>query len=605
MEDSLKRSSPVRTLSVPAKVAAAGGIDEWNSKNPSISKLSAMLDEMCKATTVDEAIQEVFAINGLSAYGASHMLWSYMYMRTLAAKNPNLYYQALLTEPRALLPIVYTPTVGEACQKFGLMPLGERGCFVSISQKGNVKAVLAEYAERYLPKAPADRGHPYECDCIVFSDGGRILGLGDLGVFGMGIPMGKLDLYTVCGGLDPSRTMPLIIDAGIDDWNSAGIPLRSNDLYFGSTSHRVMHKSPAGTNVNSAYYGGDSIIRELFGAARELFGKGCLLQFEDFDSNDAFPLLEEYRHENLTYNDDIQGTAAVTVAGIMGALKIRDPGASIKAGLSKMRFLFFGAGSANLGTIGLLREAGVPADSIICTNSRGVIWVSADGSEGNYRNDDQKAVAVTGKPQWPDIKDLVTVINNFKPDCLVGAVGRAPDAFTKDVIDAMCASAAELGVRPIVFALSNPKTQAEITAEKAYDYSDGKVIYGSGTAFPPHKVGDKIRDPGQVNNFFIFPGVSFGAVACQAKCIPESLFLIAAEAVADSLDEEDVAKESVVPNQSRIREVSLNVAAAICVAAEKMGIAQNPIKCDPGETVQTELKKRMWVPPPTDSSARL
>ena len=282
-----------------------------------------MLTGMCKATTVPEAINEVHALSSLG-----HDLWTYAYMRIsvlnkqmffvfllhkkgrktcgtrshvglsgsgkLYDRSPDLYYATIAAEPAKLLPAVYTPTVGEACQKFGKMPLYRRGCYLCISDRGHFKEVLREYAESELEK---DEKGNYLCDCIVFSDGGRILGLGDLGTWGMGIPIGKLDLYTVCAGFDPSKTIPLIIDAGCSgpEGNTDRLVIRDSPQYTGMRQARTTHKSAQGTLVNSAYYGENNVIEEFMKAATELFGQRCLLQFEDFNSNDAFPLLAECR----------------------------------------------------------------------------------------------------------------------------------------------------------------------------------------------------------------------------------------------------------------------------------------------------------------------
>eukprot|EP00747_Dinoflagellata_sp_TGD_P219509 gnl/TRDRNA2_/TRDRNA2_91613_c1_seq1.p1 gnl/TRDRNA2_/TRDRNA2_91613_c1~~gnl/TRDRNA2_/TRDRNA2_91613_c1_seq1.p1 ORF type:complete len:456 (+),score=109.40 gnl/TRDRNA2_/TRDRNA2_91613_c1_seq1:56-1369(+) len=416
----------------------------------------------------------------------------------------------------------------------------------------------------------------------------------------MGIPLGKLDLYTVCGGFDPKRTIPVIIDAGCSgaEGNSAGLVIRDHQLYTGLKQDRVKHKSAAGTDVNTAYYGPDSFIGEFMSAATELFGKGCLLQFEDFNSNDAFPLLAEYRNKFLSYNDDIQGTAAVAVAAVLGGVKIQKPNASDLIGEARsMRFLFHGAGSANLGSATLLmNEAGVPATSVFCTNSKGLLWKSEDGSEGSFRNDEQKACAQVGKPSCGT--DLVSIINHVKPDALIGAVGRDPGCFTKEVIDAMLAVQAAKpggGMRPLVFALSNPKTQAEITAKQCYDFSGGKAIFGSGTRFDKEMVNGKAREPGQVNNFLIFPGMSFGTMCCQCSTIPERLFMVAAEAVANALDANDIDRESVVPNAARCREVGLAVATAVVLESQKLGLAGKELGANK-EAVKAELMRRRWAP---------
>jgi len=583
--------SASRQLSLPKCVVAAGGIEKWNEHSDLVQMLK-VLDGACTAKTVEEALREV---KGIMSFG--HNLWAYAYLRTLYNKNDNLYYKVLLADPNLLLPVCYTPTVGEACQKFGKLPMFPRGCYVSLADRGNAKAVLKEYAEAMLPKKESGE---YDCQCIVFSDGGRILGLGDLGSWGMGIPIGKLDLYTVCGGFDPNRTIPVIIDAGCTgrEGNTANLVIRDHELYTGWKQDRVKHKSEAGTQVNTAFFGPDSFINEFMSAAKELFGKGCLLQFEDFNSNDAFPLLAEYREKFLCYNDDIQGTAAVAVAGILGGIKIQMPTCADLGGEArKMRFLFHGAGSANIGAATLLRdEGGVPVDAVFCTNSRGLIWKSEDGKEGSFRNDEQKSVAVTGKPSCGT--DLVSIINHLKPDALIGAVGVVPGCFTKEVIDAMLTVQANKpngGMRPLVMALSNPKTQAEMTAKQCYDFSDGKCIFGSGTRFEPEMVNGKMLVPGQVNNFLIFPGMSFGAMCSECSTIPERLFMVAAEAVAHSLDEKDIEAESVVPNPNRIREVGEAVSVAVVLEAQKMGLTGKMLGATKDE-VDAELKKMSWRP---------
>ena len=313
----------------------AGSIAKWNQADPQRAHLLKMLDAACTATTVAQALVEVQSIMELG-----HNLWAYAYMRMLYSKRPDVYYGLLMAKAEKLLPVVYTPAVGEACQKFGKMPLYERGCYVCISDRGRIRATLEGYAEKYMRRdAPTGK---FVCDCMVFSDGGRILGLGDLGAWGMGIPIGKLDLYTVCAGVDPSATIPVILDAGCSDasGNTDRLVVREHAAYTGYKAARVTHESEAGTVVNTAYYGDDNLIDEFMAAATALFvttrGGKPLLQFEDFNSNDAFPLLATYRDKYLSYNDDIQGTAAVAVAGLLGALKIRSaPGTDLRAELKR------------------------------------------------------------------------------------------------------------------------------------------------------------------------------------------------------------------------------------------------------------------------------
>lgn len=580
-----------RHLSLPKSVVKRG-VETWNSQ-AAVRGILQILDSACQATTVSEALDEV---RGFTSLG--HMIWAYAYLRMLYHKDSRLFYRTVLAEPSFLMPIVYTPTVGEACQKFGQLPLLPRGCYVSLADRGNLKAVLKEYADAMLPKD--QHGQP-QCQCIVFSDGGRILGLGDLGVWGMGIPIGKLDLYTVCAGFDPAKTIPVMIDVGCSDasGNAAKLTIRDHILYHGLKDNRQKHTSKAGTEVNSVYYGPDSFIGEFMSAARELFGRNCLLQFEDFNSNDAFPLLEEYRNKFLTYNDDIQGTASIIVAAVLGGIKLQKPECTtLLKELQGMKVLFHGAGSANLGGAQLLSaEVHMPPGAVVVTNSRGVIWKSDDGSKGTFRNDEQKAVALTGEPKGYDNTDLVSIIKHHKPDVLIGAVGKAPGCFTEEVVKAMLGVQAAKATpgRPIIFALSNPMSQAEITAEDCYKFSQGKAIFGSGTRFPPVEVQGMTRVPGQVNNFFIFPGMSFGAVCCEATTITDHLFMEAAEAVANSLDKVDIEADSVLPNTARIREVGENVAATVVLACQKAGLAQKVLGSSYAE-VSEQLATIRWDP---------
>jgi len=576
-----------RSLSLANSVREAGGINAWNTMLPETEALWGMLDETCKAHSVPEALAD---LRGMMAIG--HNIWAYMYMRVLYKKNLNVFFGCLLAEPAMLMPVVYTPTVGEACQKFGLMPFHTRGCYVGINQRGNIKNVLLDYAKAHLQQ---QTDGTYGCDCIVFSDGGRILGLGDLGAWGMGIPIGKLDLYTTCAGVDPYRTVPVIIDAGIYDanGNTAKLEIRDNKRYTGIKQDRVTMKSEAGTVVNSAYYGEGNMIEEFMTAACEVFGRNVLLQFEDFNSNDAFPLLDIYRTKFCSYNDDIQGTAAICVAGILGSIKIKNPSVEDLIGLlPREKVLFHGSGSANLGAAALLVQGGTQLSNIAMTNSRGLMWKSADGSEGTFRNDEQKEFAECPKPAYPH-KELIDIVSNYKPSVLVGATGRTPNCFDKTLVETMVDINA--GVRPVIFALSNPKSQAEITSEDCYGWSNGAAIFGSGTKFPAIKVNGVVHNPGMVNNVYIFPGLSYGAVQCEASTIPDSLFLKAAEAVANSLDDEDIAEDRVVPPLTRIREVALNVATAVVLQSQKEGIA-NKVLGQTREEVKAALKANMWAP---------
>merc|ERR1719382_1625371 len=566
----------------------AGGPAAWNQWLE-LAPLLAMLGGMADVGTADDALTK-----GRSMIQLDHHLWVHMWMKALHTRNLDIYYEVIMKQPSLMLPVMYTPTVGEVCQNFGRLPFYRRGCHISRDQRGHFKSVLEAYAAAELQKGPDGK---YLCDCIVFSDGGRILGLGDLGTWGMGIPVGKLDLYTVCGGVSPHRAIPLIIDAGCGDSskNTDKLEIREHPLYTGLKQDRALHKSAAGTMVNSCYYGQGNIIQELFEAATDLFGNACLLQFEDFNSNDAFPLLAEYREKYLTYNDDIQGTAAVAVAGIMGGIKLKNPGcADLIGALKEETFLFFGAGSANIGAANLLlKEGGVEKHQVLTCGSKGLIWASEDGSQGVFKNDEQKALAYKGKPAFA-CESLVDVIKGVKPTVLVGAVGVSPNCFTKEVVDGMMQSVGG-GGRPIIFALSNPKSQSEITAENCYRWSNGAAIFGSGTHFDSVEVGGKRHSPGQVNNVYIFPGMSFGAICCQAKTIPERLFLVAAEAVANSLCQQDLDESRVIPHRDHVQRVNLNVATAVVLEAQRLSLARRNLGAD-AAAVKATLEGMMWKP---------
>eukprot|EP00944_MAST-04C_sp_MAST-4C-sp1_P010063 g10063.t1 len=586
-----------RSLSLPKQVEKAGGIAAWNDRTPETAAQWRLCERMCTASTVEEAIVE---LDGILALG--HKIWAYVYFRVLHNRNPDLLYALILTDPKKYMPVAYTPTVGEACQKFGLLPQFARGCYVSIEDRGNIVAVLKDYAAAHLELG--DDGK-YKCDCIVFSDGGRILGLGDLGAWGMGIPIGKLDLYTAVGGVHPARTMPVIIDAGNMDpqGNSAHLTIREHESYTGTRCDRARVRNDAGALVNAAYYGEDNMINEFMNAAVEVFGDKVLLQFEDFNSNDAFPLLERTRHTFLTYNDDIQGTAAVTVAGILGALKLKYPKETDL--LKKVRnetIVFFGSGSANLGAASLLnsQEGGMPLKNIFMTGSRGLIWKDEDGTHGTFRNNEQKAFAVCPEPKW-NHKELIDIVSNVKPTVLVGAAGHAPGAFTKEVVEKMVEVNSEGGDdedpshRPVIFALSNPTSQAEATSNEVYTYSKGHAIYGSGTGMPAVTVAGHTYHPGQVNNVYIFPAMSFAAIHCHAKEITDGLFLVAAQAVANSLNEDDLAKDRVIPHIDRIRDVARNVATSVILACQENGLAQKHIGKDWKE-VYSSVSEAMYSP---------
>lgn len=454
----------------------------------------------------------------------------YQALQALAERNQTLFFRVLYDYVEELMPIVYTPTVGEACQRYGYIFQRPRGLFVSADDRGRIVDVLRNWPER-------------DVRVIVVTDGGRILGLGDLGAHGMGIPVGKLTLYTVCAGVHPDFALPVTLDVGTDN-----VALREDPMYVGLQRPRL----------NGAEY--DSLVDEFIQAVREVFPR-ALLQFEDFANQHAFHLLERYRNEICCFNDDIQGTAAVALAGINSALRIT------QKELREQRILFYGAGEAGIGTAELLatalRTAGVAERDVRrpCWffDSRGLVVASRTDL-----NEHKRRFAHEHAP----IGNLLEAVKTLKPTALIGVSGQ-PQTFTREVIEAMAANHA----RPIVFALSNPTSKAECTAQQAYDGSGGRAIFASGSPFPAVTFGGKTFTPGQGNNAYIFPGIGLGVVATGAKRVIEEMFVAAARTLASLVRPEDLERGCVYPPLAHVREVSAQIAIAVAEIAFARGLA--------------------------------
>jgi len=458
----------------------------------------------------------------------------YEFMMHLLQRNERLFYKLLSENTEELMPIVYTPTVGLACQKYGYIFTQPKGLFISIKDKGNILNVLSNWPEEHVK-------------AIVVTDGERILGLGDLGAQGMGIPVGKLALYTALADIPPYQTLPIQLDVGTNRKE-----LREDIDYIGLRQERV---------TGPEY---DEFMDEFMEAVVTRFGQSCLIQFEDFGKNNAFRLLEKYREKYCTFNDDIQGTASVALAGIFAALK------ATGKGLKDHTFLFQGAGQAAVGialliTMALEKREGLSREEALkhvwLRDSKGLVVL--DRPTGGI----SEPKAPFAHPHEP-MEDLMQIIKDVKPTCLIGAAA-IPGVFTEEVIKTM----AELNERPIIFALSNPTSQAECTAEQAYTHSQGKAIFASGSPFPPFEGFGKRFEPGQGNNAYIFPGASLGIITAGIRHIHESVFLFAAEGVADLVTEEDLAVGRVYPALSKIKDISLKIATKVAEEAYKEGMA--------------------------------
>ena len=454
----------------------------------------------------------------------------YISLIALEGRNQTLFYRILVDYIEQMMPIIYTPTVGEACQQYGKIFRRPGGLFISAEDRGRVAEVLRNWPER-------------DVRVIVVTDGERILGLGDQGSNGMGIPIGKLMLYTACAGVHPSQCLPVTIDVGTN--NTA---LLVDPLYFGLHERRL--RGPE--------Y--DALIDEFIEAATKLFPR-LLIQFEDFGNENAFRLLERYQERVCTFNDDIQGTASVALAGLYSALRITGET------LRDQRVLFFGAGEAGIGIANLLvsalTEAGLPQNE-----ARARCWfVDSKGLVVRSRNDLSSHKLVFAQDHEP-LADAVAIIESVRPSVLIGVSGK-PAVFSRAVLEA----AARQAARPIVFALSNPTSLVECTAEEAYRWSEGRAIFASGSPFDAVSLFGHRFVPGQGNNAYIFPGVGLGVIACASRLVTDEMFLAAARTLAQQVSQAELDEGRLYPRLTHIRKVSHAVAVAVIRVACERGLA--------------------------------
>jgi malate dehydrogenase (oxaloacetate-decarboxylating)(NADP+) len=463
----------------------------------------------------------------------SDPLDKYTFLIGLADRNVTLFYRVLMENLLEMTPIMYTPTVGYACQQFGHIYRKNRGMYIHLHHKGRIAEVLDNW--------PKD-----EVDIIVVSDGSRILGLGDLGANGMGIPIGKLVLYVAGAGLHPNRTLPILLDLGTDNEE-----LLNDPLYLGIT-HRRVH--------GDEFY---EIVDEFVQAATARW-PNVLIQWEDFTNDKAFPLLNRYRNEVLCFNDDIQGTGAVALSGLMAAMRIR------QEQLSDQRIVFCGAGSAAVGIADMICAGIADEHEMSTAEARKLIWMC--DSRGLVTSTRDSGIEEHKIPYARDEEpsaELLDVVRRVKPTILIGASAHA-HTFTEDVVKAMH----EHCEQPIIFALSNPTTKAECTAEEAYKWTNGRAIFASGSPFNAVRVSGKVLVPGQGNNMFIFPGVGLGAVVCGATKVTDEMFFTAAKTLAHMVTEEELSAGTIYPDLGKIRQISLAIAAAVCRLAWDEGLAQ-------------------------------
>jgi malate dehydrogenase (oxaloacetate-decarboxylating)(NADP+) len=473
-------------------------------------------------------------------------LEKYIFLAALHDRNETLFFRLLVEQPDEMTPIVYTPTVGLGCQQYGHIFQRPRGVFVSAHDRGKVAQVLGNWPTR-------------DVGIIVVTDGERILGLGDLGANGMGIPVGKLSLYTACAGIHPDRCLPVMLDVGTN--NAA---LRDDPLYIGLPEPRLR---------GEAY---DALVDEFIEATQRVF-PGVLVQFEDFANHNAFRLLRKYRDRICTFNDDIQGTAAVVLAGLFSAMRVT------RGALSDQRLLFLGAGEAATGIADLV-VAALVAQGTSEAAARRCCWLfdsqglvtSARGELGEHKR--------PYAHEHASVREFQAAVTALRPTGIIG-VAAVGGTFTPDVLREM----ARLNERPIVFALSNPTSKSECTAEQAYAHTDGRALFASGSPFNPVTRGGRTFVPRQGNNSYIFPGVGLGAVACGARHVTDEMFLAAARALAGTVSEADLAQGSLYPPLAKVRDASAAIAAAVARVAYERSLATRPMPDDLDRFIRSQM----------------
>jgi malate dehydrogenase (oxaloacetate-decarboxylating)(NADP+) len=456
-------------------------------------------------------------------------LEKYVALNALHDRNEALFFRVVCDNIDEIQPLIYTPTVGLACQRFGHIFQRPRGLFIGANDRGRIRELLANW--------------PYAAKLIVITDGERILGLGDLGANGMGIPVGKLSLYTACAGIHPKLCLPVMLDVGTNNET-----LLNDPYYVGLRQKRLS---------GAAY---DEFVDEFITAARAVF-PGVLIQFEDFANHAAFHLLHKYRDKISTFNDDIQGTAAVALAGLFSALRVTG------GKLSDQKVLFLGAGEAATGIADLAVSA-MMAEGASEAQARLRIWlVDSRGLVVKNRSSLTEHKLRYAHEHAP-VDDFLIAIRMLKPSAIIG-VAAVGGTFTPEVLQTM----AQINKRPIIFALSNPTSKAECSAEEAYRHTDGRALFACGSPYEPVILDGKTFVPRQGNNSYIFPGVGLGAIASGTRLVTDEMFMAAARTLAQLVSEEDIEQGSLYPALPRIREVSAHIAAAVAEVAYKRGLA--------------------------------
>ncbi|KAI1705292.1 malic enzyme, NAD binding domain-containing protein [Ditylenchus destructor] len=459
----------------------------------------------------------------------------YIQLDNIQERNEHLFFRVVSENVKELLPIVYTPTVGLACQKFGANYRHNKGVYVTVNDNSisKIYQILSNWPHN-------------DVRAIVVTDGERILGLGDLGSYGMGIPVGKLALYVALGGVQPRWCLPVHIDVGTD--NEALL----NDPYYTGLRRK---------RVRGEEY--DRLIDNFMNACRKRFGPNCLVQFEDFAKNNAYRLLDRYAEKYCMFNDDVQGTAGVTVAGLIAAARVN------KKKISQTKYLFLGGGTAATGCAELLCLE-MQKEGLTKAQARGQIYlVNTKGLATTERTKELDERLIPYAKDMPTEKDFLKVVKMVKPNAIIG-VSTVPGSFSKEVIQEM----AKINEHPIIFPLSNPTSKAECSAEEAYRYTNGTALFGAGSPFDNVHLNGKVLKPGQCNNSYIFPGVALGVIIFKISTVKNDYFLTAAKVLANCVSEKDLSEGRLFPKLEDTREISIKIAVALGKEARKDGTAQ-------------------------------
>ncbi|MFI5360407.1 MAG: NAD-dependent malic enzyme [Elusimicrobiota bacterium] len=460
-------------------------------------------------------------------------LQRYVEMISLLDRNETLFYKVVMENLDEMMPIIYTPIVGKACQVYGHIFRRPRGLFITRHDRGAIRETL-----RHWP-------HP-DVRVIVVTDGERILGLGDLGANGMGIPVGKLSLYTACAGVHPSGTLPVMLDVGTNS------PALLNDpLYLG-----IQEKRLTGRDY-------DDLVEEFVVAAQEVFPR-AIIQWEDFANHNAFRVLEKYKDRACSFNDDVQGTAAVTLAGLYSSARLTG------IALKDQRFLFCGAGEAAIG-IGDLIVSALAAEGVSKAEAASRCWFMDSKSLVESSRKDLQEHKLPYAHKHAPIADLAAAVREIKPTALIGVSGKKGQ-FTREIVEDM----ARINKRPVIFALSNPTDNSECTAEEAYGWSEGRAVFASGSPFAPVKHKSSTFVPGQCNNAYIFPGVGLGIIASGATRVTPEMFFESAKTLAACATKEDLDQGRLFPALPRVGEISALIATAVAEVAHQRGLASEP-----------------------------